>query len=121
MTHRPVQRGELDLDAPVARYRPEFAAAGKADVSVRRLLNHPAGVAAPDEPVPLENALAWTSMVEALAAQTPNWLPGSAFADPERRIAFAYVTDHIAEGALGLLARNLAEAVNDVRQPTGSR
>ncbi|MFB8279409.1 serine hydrolase domain-containing protein [Nocardia colli] len=72
-----VQRGLLDLDAPVARYWPEFAAAGKGEIPVRWLLTHQAGLAAIDKPVPLADALAWTPMVDALAAQTPNWTPGT--------------------------------------------
>ncbi|WP_063018793.1 serine hydrolase domain-containing protein [Nocardia niwae] len=79
IAHLLAQRGELDLDAPVARYWPEFAAAGKGGIPVRWLLTHQAGVAALDQPVPLSDALAWTPMVEALAAQAPNWRPGSAF------------------------------------------
>ncbi|MFI2283395.1 serine hydrolase domain-containing protein [Nocardia beijingensis] len=79
ITHLLAQRGELDLDAPVAHYWPEFAAAGKAGIPVRWLLTHQAGVAALDEPVALSEALAWKPMVEALAAQAPNWPPGTAF------------------------------------------
>ncbi|MEV6558742.1 serine hydrolase domain-containing protein [Nocardia sp. NPDC051756] len=75
--HLLVQRGLLDLDAPVARYWPEFAAAGKGEIPVRWLLTHQAGLAAIDKPVPLADALAWTPMVDALAAQTPNWTPGT--------------------------------------------
>ena len=43
--HQLVERGELDLDAPVARYWPEFAQKGKAEIPVRMLLNHQAGTA----------------------------------------------------------------------------
>ncbi|QIS04474.1 serine hydrolase [Nocardia brasiliensis] len=78
LAHLLVERGLLDLDAPVARYWPEFAAAGKAGIPVRWLLTHQAGLAALDKPVPLADALAWTPMVEALAAQAPNWPPGTA-------------------------------------------
>lgn len=79
IAHLLAQRGELDLDAPVARYWPQFAAAGKARIPVRWLLTHQAGLAALDEPVPLNDALAWMPMVRALAAQAPNWQPGTAF------------------------------------------
>jgi CubicO group peptidase (beta-lactamase class C family) len=71
------QRGELDLDAPVAAYWPEFAAAGKADIPVRWLLTHQAGLPALDRPLPLADALAWHPMTEALAAQAPSWAPGT--------------------------------------------
>ncbi|MGY6027060.1 serine hydrolase domain-containing protein [Streptomyces spinosirectus] len=76
--HLLVQRGELDLDASVATYWPEFAANGKADIPVRWLLSHQAGLIALDQPVPLDEALAWDPMVAALAAQRPLWEPGTA-------------------------------------------
>ncbi|MEU1183080.1 serine hydrolase domain-containing protein [Streptomyces sp. NPDC005820] len=76
--HLLAQRGELDLDAPVAEYWPEFAAQGKADIPVRWLLSHRAGLVALDRPVPLSDALAWHPMVAALAAQRPAWTPGTA-------------------------------------------
>jgi CubicO group peptidase (beta-lactamase class C family) len=69
--HLLAQRGELDLDAPVAEYWPEFAAGGKAEIPVRWLLSHQAGLVALDHPVPLADALAWRPMVAALAAQRP--------------------------------------------------
>ncbi|MGP3977869.1 serine hydrolase domain-containing protein [Streptomyces sp. 8N114] len=76
--HLLVQRGALDLDAPVAKYWPEFAANGKADIPVRWLLSHQAGLVALDHPVPLAEALAWHPMATALAAQRPLWAPGTA-------------------------------------------
>ncbi|MEU2337522.1 serine hydrolase domain-containing protein [Streptomyces sp. NPDC006654] len=76
--HLLAQRGELDLDAPVAAYWPEFAANGKADVPVRWLLSHRAGLVTLDRPVPLGDALGWDAMVAALAAQRPQWEPGTA-------------------------------------------
>ncbi|WP_329460201.1 serine hydrolase domain-containing protein [Streptomyces sp. NBC_01497] len=76
--HLLVQRGELDPDAPVASYWPEFAANGKAGITVRQLLSHRAGLVALDQPVPVEQALAWQPMVDALAAQRPQWAPGTA-------------------------------------------
>jgi CubicO group peptidase (beta-lactamase class C family) len=42
--HRLVDRGLLSYDAPVAQYWPEFGANGKADISVRDLLRHRAGL-----------------------------------------------------------------------------
>jgi CubicO group peptidase (beta-lactamase class C family) len=72
------ERGELDLDAPVAEYWPEFATGGKQDVPVRWLLTHQAGLAAIDHPVTPSQAIAWDPVVEALAAQRPAWEPGTA-------------------------------------------
>src|ERR1700732_518279 len=39
-----MERGQLALESPVARYWPEFAAAGKSDVLVRNLVTHTAGL-----------------------------------------------------------------------------
>ena len=72
-----VQRGELDLDAPVARYWPEFAAAGKQDIPVRHLLCHQVGLPVLDQPLAIEDFLAWAPPVRALAAQRPVWAPGT--------------------------------------------
>ncbi|HEY4019887.1 MAG TPA: serine hydrolase domain-containing protein, partial [Pseudonocardiaceae bacterium] len=75
--HLLVQRGELDLDAPVSTYWPEFAAEGKERVPVRWLLSHRVGLPALDKPVPVADALAWDPVVDALARQRPFWEPGT--------------------------------------------
>jgi len=74
--HRLVDRGELDLDAPVARYWPEFAAAGKGSIPVRFLLSHRAGLPALRSPLPPEALYDWGAMAGALAAEAPWWTPG---------------------------------------------
>jgi CubicO group peptidase (beta-lactamase class C family) len=71
-------RGDLDLDAPVARYWPEFAAAGKDRVLVRHLLAHTAGLPAWDEPMTVEDLYDWPACTARLAAQAPRWEPGTA-------------------------------------------
>jgi CubicO group peptidase (beta-lactamase class C family) len=76
--NRLVERGVLDLDAPVAEYWPEFAQAGKEHLPVRMLLNHQAGLAAIREPVPADARYDWKHMTGALAAQAPWWEPGTA-------------------------------------------
>ncbi len=72
------QRGELDLDAPVASYWPEFAQQGKAEIPVRYLLTHQAGLPAIDRSLSAEEVQAWDPVIEALAEQTPFWEPGTA-------------------------------------------
>jgi CubicO group peptidase (beta-lactamase class C family) len=74
---RLVERGVLDLDAPVARYWPEFAMNGKGGIPVRWLLSHRAGLAAVDGDYTLDEALSWDPVVAALAAQPPAWPPGT--------------------------------------------
>lgn len=73
-----LDRGLLDLDAPVASYWPEFAQGGKERVTVRWLLTHRAGVAAVDRPLSLEDVLTSKPVVEALEVQAPTWEPGTA-------------------------------------------
>ncbi|MQY30831.1 serine hydrolase domain-containing protein [Nocardia aurantia] len=71
-------RGELDLDAPVARYWPEFAAAGKHDARVRHLLGHTAGLPDWDTPISVPELFDGPSVTARLAAQAPQWEPGTA-------------------------------------------
>jgi len=73
-----VDRGELDLDAPVARYWPEFAANGKERIAVRHLLSHTSGVSGWAQPVVLEDLYDWDKSTAMLAAQAPWWEPGTA-------------------------------------------
>ncbi|MFF1449860.1 serine hydrolase domain-containing protein [Streptomyces sp. NPDC058274] len=70
-------RGELDLSAPVARYWPEFAAAGKEGVLVRHLLSHTAGLPDWDVPLTAGDLCDWPSATARLAAQAPRWEPGT--------------------------------------------
>jgi len=75
--HILADRGLLDLDAPVAVYWPEFAAAGKEDVRVRHLLSHRAGLAGLREPHTLEQLYDWELTTARLAAMEPWWEPGT--------------------------------------------
>jgi CubicO group peptidase (beta-lactamase class C family) len=74
--HMLAERGKLDLDAPVARYWPEFARAGKRDIPVRWLLSHRAGLPAIGPSLPAAALLDWTAMTDALAETAPWWTPG---------------------------------------------
>ncbi|MFE7812672.1 serine hydrolase domain-containing protein [Streptomyces sp. NPDC057433] len=71
------QYGELDLDAPVGHYWPEFKARGKEQVLVRHLLNHRAGLPLLDRPLTPREALDPLRGAEAVAAQAPVWEPGT--------------------------------------------
>ena len=73
-----VDRGQLDLWAPVAHYWPEFAANGKADIQVRQLLSHTSGVSGWDQPVAVADIYDWEKSTGMLAAQAPWWEPGTA-------------------------------------------
>ncbi|GAA3804827.1 serine hydrolase domain-containing protein [Streptomyces coacervatus] len=71
------QRGELDLDAPVGDYWPEFKAAGKERTRVWHLLAHRAGVPVLDRPLTPAEAADPDLGAEAVAAQAPVWEPGT--------------------------------------------
>lgn len=75
--HLLVEQGKLDLDAPVARYWPEFAANGKADILVRWVLSHRAGLPAVEGNLTLADVLAWDPVVAMIASQAPIWEPGT--------------------------------------------
>lgn len=72
------EAGLVDLDQPIARYWPEFAQNGKADIPVRMILTHQAGLPAVERPLPPGTGRNWTAMCQALAEQKPWWIPGSA-------------------------------------------
>ena len=72
-----VDRGELDLDAPVARYWPEFGAAGKSGIQLRHLMSYNSGVSGWEQPVTMADLCDREKTTALLAAQAPWWQPGS--------------------------------------------
>lgn len=73
---RLVAQGRVSLDKPVADYWPAFAAAGKEKITVRMLLAHLAGLPYPDA-APFESLYQPGVVAAALAAQAPEWQPGT--------------------------------------------
>jgi CubicO group peptidase (beta-lactamase class C family) len=73
-----VERALLDPEERVARYWPEFSAAGKDEVTVGQLLSHQAGLAGTTRTLSLPEVLAWEPVVRALEEQEPLWAPGTA-------------------------------------------
>ncbi len=71
------QRGELDLDAPVAKYWPEFAQHGKGDIPVRYLLCHKSGLPYVQDTMTHEEMLQWDPVIAAIENMPPIWEPGS--------------------------------------------
>src|SRR3954447_8168956 len=74
-----IQRGQLELDAPVARYWPEFAQAGKAHVRVRDVVAHTVRLPYVATPVTWQEATDDVRMAELLAAQPQNTDPRAAY------------------------------------------
>ena len=71
------QQRRLDLDAPLARYWPEFAAHGKAVITVRQAMSHRAGIPCFDIDLTKEEVLAWDPVIRALEEQRPLFPPNA--------------------------------------------
>jgi CubicO group peptidase (beta-lactamase class C family) len=78
--HILAERGQLDYDAPVARYWPEFARNAKSQIRVRELLSHTAGLIGfdPEAGIGADQFFEWKTCVDALADMEPLWTPGRA-------------------------------------------
>jgi len=110
-----VERGQVDLDAPVASYWPEFSAHGKGTVLVRQLLGHTSGLPGWTDPITIAESLDLPHAEALLAAQEPWYEPGSAPA--YQIINHGHLLDGVVRGATG---RTLAAVVNDdVMAPLG--
>src|SRR3984885_675343 len=77
-----VDRGELDVDAPVARYWPDFAAQGKQDILVRHVMSHASGVSGLDQPASVADLYDWPAATARMAAPAPWGEPGTASGYP---------------------------------------
>jgi CubicO group peptidase (beta-lactamase class C family) len=76
--HQLADRGELDLQVPVAHYWPEFAQAGKQDITLAMVMSHRSGVIGPRTRMRWEQVADWDYVCEQLAAAEPWWEPGTA-------------------------------------------
>ena len=72
-----IEEGKVNLDDPVAKYWPEFAQEGKDKIPVRYLFCHKSGLCGVTKPLPDDAYYNWDVMVNALAAQKPQWEPGT--------------------------------------------
>jgi CubicO group peptidase (beta-lactamase class C family) len=114
--HQLGERGLLDIDAPVAEYWPEFAAAGKEAIPVRWLLTHQAGLCGVRAPLPKDSLYHRDRMCDALAAQEPWWTPGDGHGYHAFTFGFLVgeVVRRISGQTLGTFFRN------NVAQPLGA-
>jgi CubicO group peptidase (beta-lactamase class C family) len=105
-------RGELDLHAPVARYWPEFAQAGKDRIEVRALLGHTSGLSGWEEPLAVEELADWERCTSLLAAQAPWWEPGTG--SGYHAVTQGYLVGELVRRITGLsLGRFFRETVAD--------
>lgn len=108
-----VQRGLIDLDAKVATYWPEFATAGKQDVTVRMLLSHQAGIPAVAGGYTVAELLEHTPLAVRLAAQMPFWRPGEAHG--YHAVTIGVLADELVRRVTGrTLSEYFAAEVRDV-------
>lgn len=110
-----VEEGRLDYAAPVARYWPEFAEAGKAHVTVADVLAHRAGLSAPATPWTFDDLLDSSIPSKALARQSPLWPPGTGHA--YHAITHGWLVGEVIRRASGQDISALFEAV--LAQPLG--
>jgi CubicO group peptidase (beta-lactamase class C family) len=75
--HILIDRGLLDLNAPVTRYWPEFGKHGKDKTTVAMMLNHESAVPALRDPVKPGGFLDWDYMVSRMEEEDPFWEPGT--------------------------------------------
>jgi CubicO group peptidase (beta-lactamase class C family) len=113
--HILADRGLLDLDAPVAAYWPEFAAADKQNVLVRHLLSHRAGLAGLREPHSLEQLYDWEFTTRRLAATEPWWEPGTV--SGYHALTYGFLVGEVVRRVSGLLPGAFLE--REVTGPLG--
>jgi CubicO group peptidase (beta-lactamase class C family) len=116
LVHILADRGLIDLEAPVARYWPEFAAAGKDAITVRMLLSHQAGLY--DIRSIVDDArqmLDWDYMTRALAAAAPAHSPGAHHA--YHGLTYGWLVGELVQRVSGLAFPELIE--REVAKPLG--
>lgn len=75
---RAVTAGQIDYDAPVARYWPEFAGGGKETITVADVMSHQAGLSGLPEEMPPETWLDWEAICRRIEKMAPLWPPRTA-------------------------------------------
>lgn len=110
--HILADRGQIEYDAPVAKYWPEFAANGKGAITVAQAMSHQAGLhAAPSKEVMLD----WDRAIDYIANGTPAWAPGTATG--YHALTYAWVVGGIVQGASG---RHIKDVIQEeIARPLG--
>ena len=108
LIHLLVERGTVDIEAPVADYWPEFAAAGKDRITIRHVLTHQAGVPLVERSLTNEEVFAWGPVVAAIERQAPLWDPGTAHGYHAR--TFGWILGEIIRRVTG---KRVGEVIQD--------
>ena len=113
--HMLADRGEIDLDAPVARYWPEFGRAGKQNVTVASVLGHRSGVIGPRARMDWSQTADWDLVCERLAASEPWWEPGTA--QGYHMVSFGFILGEVVRRVTG---RTIGEYLRrEIADPMG--
>ena len=109
-------RGELDFAKPVAHYWPEFAANGKAAVTVAQLMSHSAGLSGFKEEMAKDDLYDWEKVTSLLAAQAPFWEPGTA--PGYHAMTQGYLVGEVVRRIAGVTLGNLFRT--EIAEPLGA-
>lgn len=114
--HLLAERGELDLDAPVARYWPEFGQCGKDDITVAMVLGHRSGVIGPNQPMDWDEVGDWDAVCARIAAAKPWWTPGTA--QGYHVVTFGFILGEVVRRVTG---RTLGQYLRtEIAEPIGA-
>src|SRR5208282_3322823 len=100
-----VDQGRLSYDDPIAGHWPEFATAGKAQITVDQVLSHQAGLNGFEEPTSVEEFGDWAKITQRLADQKPFWAPGTQTS--YHAVTFGFLLGEVARRVTGLMPREL--------------
>lgn len=113
--HLLAERGELDIDAPVAKYWPEFAQNGKEDITIAMVMAHRSGVIGPDERMSQADVRNWDAVCTQLAAARPWWEPGTA--QGYHMVTFGFILGEVVRRVTG---RTLGQYLRtEIAEPLG--
>lgn len=123
-----VQAGRIELDAPLANIWPEFAQAGKQNITLRQILSHRSGLSAISTTLAPEALFDWQAMTSALAVQAPWWTPGDGhgyapltyawlLGEPLRRLTDQMPGDYLREQVFEPLGMDFHVGVADADLP----
>ena len=113
--HLLADRGELDLGAPVAKYWPEFAQAGKQDITVAMVMGHRSGAIGPRTRLTPRQTLDWDTVCAHIAKAEPWWEPGTA--QGYHMVTFGFILGEIVRRVTG---RTLGQYLRtEIAEPLG--
>jgi CubicO group peptidase (beta-lactamase class C family) len=113
--HLLADRGEIDLDAPVATYWPEFGQAGKDAITIGTVMSHRSGVIGPRERLTPEQTLEWHTVCEKLAVAEPWWEPG--IAQGYHMVTFGFILGEVVRRVTGRTIGQYLRA--EIAEPLG--